>query len=59
MQAASQTMSMDGDCKQSGRFAPIVPPGTYNVRMFRLGGTKTFPTATEVHSIELTVQPKS
>ena len=55
MQAASQEMKMDGDCKQSGRFAPIVAPGTYNVRMFRLAGTKTFPTATEVHAIELTV----
>jgi hypothetical protein len=57
MQAASQEMKMDGDCKQSGRFAPIVSPGTYNVRMFRFGGTKTFPTATEVHALELKVEP--
>ena len=59
MQAASQEMTMDGDCKQSGRFAPIISPGTYNVRMFRLAGTKTFPTATEVHAIELTVDPNN
>lgn len=57
MQAASQQMKMDGDCKQSGRFAPIISPGTYNVRMFRLGGTKTFPTATQVDVIEMVVDP--
>lgn len=55
MQAASQEMTMDGDCKQSGRFAVILSPDTYNVRMFRLGGTKTFPTATDVHDISVTI----
>jgi hypothetical protein len=58
MQAASQDMTMDGDCKQSGRFAPFRGTGTFNVRMFRFGGTKAVPTATAVDSTELTVDPR-
>ena len=55
IQAASQEMTMDGDCKQSGHFAIFIGPGTYQVRMFRLGGTKQLPTATEVDVTTLTV----
>jgi len=58
MQAASQEMSMDGDCKQSGRFAPFRGSGTFNVRMFTFGGTDTKPTATDVYSVALTVDPR-
>ncbi len=55
IQAASQRMTMDGDCKQSGHFAIFIKPGTYQVRMFRLGGTKQIPTATEVDVNKLIV----
>jgi hypothetical protein len=58
MQAGSQRMTMDGDCKQSGHFAVFIGAGTYQVRMFRLGGTAAIPTATEVDAITLTVDPK-
>jgi hypothetical protein len=58
MQAASQEMSMDGDCKQSGRFAPFRGSGTFNVRMFRFGGTTSLPTATNVDTVELKVDPR-
>jgi hypothetical protein len=58
MQAASQRMTMDGDCKQSGHFAVVIGAGTYHVRMFRLGGTTAVPTATEVDAITLTVAPR-
>jgi len=55
IQAASQRQTMDGDCKQSGHFAIFIKPGVYQVRMFRLGGTKQLPTATEVDVKKLTV----
>jgi hypothetical protein len=58
MQAASQEMTMDGDCKQSGRFAPFRGTGTFNVRMFRFGGTEALPSATAVDTGELTVDPR-
>lgn len=58
MQAASQEMTMDGDCKQSGRFAAFRSTGTFNVRMFRFGGTEAAPNATEVDAIELRVDPR-
>ena len=59
MQAASQEMLMDGDCKQSGRFAPFRGTGTFNVRMFQFGGTKTLPTANQVDTVELKVDPRN
>jgi hypothetical protein len=58
MQAASQKTTMDGDCKQAGRFAPFRSSGTFNVRMFTFAGTETKPTATEVDSIPLIVDPR-
>jgi len=58
VQAASQRMTIDGDCKQSGRFAVFIGAGTFQVRMFQLGGTTAIPTATEVDSATLTVDPK-
>jgi hypothetical protein len=57
MQAASQRMTMDGDCKQSGHFAVFIGAGTYQVRLFRLGGTTAIPTATEADAMTLTVDP--
>jgi hypothetical protein len=58
MQAASQELVMDGDCKQSGRFAPFRATGTFDVRMLTIGGTETEPTATDVDSVELRVDPR-
>lgn len=58
IQAASQELVMDGDCKQSGRFAPFRGSGTFNVRMFTFGGTDARPTATDVDSVSLTVDAR-
>ena len=57
MQAASQRMTMDGDCVQSGHFAVFIGAGTYQVRLFRLGGTTASPMASEIDRTTLTVTP--
>ena len=47
-QAASPQLTMPNNCRNSGTFGVIVPPGKYQVRLFRLTGTKQQPSATEV-----------
>ena len=38
MQPASQRNTMTGSCVQTGHFGLLVPPGNYQVRLFRLEG---------------------
>ena len=38
IQPASQRNTMPGSCVQTGHFGVLVPPGTYQVRLFRLEG---------------------
>ena len=53
IQAASQRKTMEADCVQTGRFGVLVPPGTYQVRLFRLEGPSDHvqPVAVATHRI--------
>ncbi len=46
---------MGDGCLVSGTFGVVVPPGTYQVRLFTLAGTPSAPVATPVARKTLTV----
>jgi hypothetical protein len=46
---------MGSSCVNSSHFGLVVPPGTYTVRLFRLSGTRTVPSAASVAEQTLTV----
>jgi hypothetical protein len=57
-QYGSPVTTMAGECKQSGHLAVVIKAGTYQVRLFRLHGPRSAPTATPVDVETLTVDPR-
>jgi hypothetical protein len=55
VQQASTVVAFSTSCRATGRFRVIVPPGTYQVRLFRLNGEGSSLSTTPVASRPLTV----